>query len=71
MKNALLITILFLSMSIVGQKSKSIPTKITNAECTKKGSAKLKIYCNGGFGSIITKNDLLFQKKYSTKKRMK
>lgn len=65
MKNAILLAILFLSMSIVGQKNKSTIIETSKKECTKKVSNNLKIYCNGGQISILTKDDLVFQKKYS------
>ena len=65
MKNAILITVAFLSITMVEQKSNSKIIEIPKNECTKKVSNHLKIYCNGGVGSIITKNDILFQKKYS------
>lgn len=62
MKKILLMSFLLLSLTIFSQKIKVVNPKI---ERIKKVSNNLKMYCNGGEVSIITKNDLIFQKKYS------
>lgn len=67
MKNALLITISLLSMSILGQKNTSTINEKSKISNLKNVTNNLKIYCNGGVVSTITKNNLIFHKKYSVK----